>query len=304
MNKVNAEEILRILRDARKQNRPWTELAQALRELEALSQTDESGRPWIQRAETESGYSANQLRRMAKVAQYQSFLTKTEPELASKLLERPFSHVEMISKIWSLDEEQGRDLITRPGQTFRDLLGIYGTISETSGGADPIAAGKKAAKQFREKALGLIKRDPRKLYDGQTGLEFEILRPIVPFRYASPDYYVVGRDDGKVARIDAIDCYALYGGSQKDAALRKMILVATECTFFTRFWIVIPEGESADTVLWECDDLKLANVGIILVGVDQRVHWPRQPLGPPVPDRRGLWTDYDKTRLRRDGEPN
>lgn len=304
MNKVNSEEILKILREARKQNRTWTEVAQALRKLEELSPTDESGRPWIQRAEAESGYSANQLRRMAKVAEYQGFLTQTEPELAKKLLERPFSHVEMISKIWSLDEGQARDLITRSGHTFRDLLGIYGTISESSGGADPIAAGKKAAKQFREKALGLIKRDPRKLYGGETELKFEILRPIVPFRYASPDYYIVGRDEGKVARIDAIDCYALYGGSQKDAALRKMMLAATECSFFTRFWIVVPEDESADTVLWECDHLKLGNVGVILVGVNERLHWPRLPLGPPDPDRRHLWTDYDKTRLRRDGNQN
>lgn len=304
MKKVNSEEILKILRGARKQNRPWTEVAQALRELEGLSSADEGGRPWIQRAEAESGYSANQLRRMAKVAEYQSFLTQAEPELAKKILERPFSHVEMISKIWPLDEEQARDLITRSGHTFRDLLGIYGTLSESSGGTDPIAAGKKAAKQFREKALGLIKRDPRKLYAGESGLKFEILRPIVPFQYASPDYYVVGRDEGKVARIDAVDCYALYGGSQKDAALRKIILVATECSFFTRFWIVVPEGESADTVLWECDHLKLGNVGVILVGVDERLHWPRLPLGPPSPDRRNLWTDYDKTRLRRDGEQN
>jgi hypothetical protein len=136
MKKVNSEEILKILRGARKQNRPWTEVAQALKKLEGLSPADESGRPWIQRAEAESGYSANQLRRMAKVAEYQNFLTEAEPELARKLLERPFSHVEMISKIWSLDEPQARDLITRSGQTFRHLLGIYGTRNQRRHGSN------------------------------------------------------------------------------------------------------------------------------------------------------------------------
>ena len=86
MKKLNSEEILRILRGARKQNRLWTEVAQALRELEGLSSADEGGRPWIQRAEAESGYSANQLRRMAKVAEFQSYLTQAEPELAKKIL--------------------------------------------------------------------------------------------------------------------------------------------------------------------------------------------------------------------------
>ncbi len=303
MNKVNSEKILKILRGARKEFRSWTDIAWALRELEGIGPADENGRPWIQRAEEESGYSVNQLRRMVKVAAYQTYLTEAHPELLRKLTGRPFSHVEMLSKIWSLDEKKARELINASpsDQTFRELLAIYGRINEQHGTA-PIAVGKKAARQFRERTLALIKRNPKQLFETDKGLSFEILRPIVPFRYASPDFYVVGRDEGKVAQIDAIDFCALHGGSQKDAAFRKMILVATESSFFTRFWIVVPAGESASTILWECKDLRLDNVGVVVVGVNDRLHWERIPLkeAEPNPDRRHLWTDYDKSRLRRD----
>lgn len=303
MNTVNTASILKVLRGARTDGRPWTEVAWALRELEGIGPADENGRPWIQRAEAESGYSANQLRRMAKVAEYQSYVTKEHPELIEKLLGKPFSHIEMIAKIWPLNERQARELINSSpaDHTFRDLLAIYGRISEGRGGMAPIVAGKKAAKQFREKALALVKRDPKKLYGTRTDLDFEILRPIVPFRYASPDFYVIGRDKGKVARIDAIDCYALHGGSQKDEAMRKMILVATESSFFTRFWIVVPVGESADIILWECKHLNLENVGVVAVAVNDRLDWPRVPLenAKPNPDRRNAWTEYDKSRLQR-----
>jgi hypothetical protein len=301
---VNSEQMLVVIRNARKEGRLWSEVAWALVELEQGGPVDDNGRPWIQRAEAESGYSANQLRRMVKVAQFRNHLIRTEAVLAGKLLAKPFSHIEVIAKIWKLDEGEARRLIEdeNSNDTFRSLLEIYGRASEHRGGAAPVVAGKKAAKDFREKAFTLLRRDQENLFERDAALDFEIMRPIVPFRYASPDFYIVGRENGKVTRIDAIDCYALYDGSQKDIALRKMISVATESTFFSRFWIVVPAGASADIVLWERRDLHLDNVGVVVVE-KERLYWERIPpaRAKPNPDRRHLWTDYDKSRLRRAG---
>lgn len=299
---VNVKQDLKILHGARAAGTAWTEIAFALSELEASGPTDEHGRPWIHRAEQESGYSANQLRRMSKVADFLNRLIQSDPPAAELLRGRPFSHIEMISKIWQLDEPQARELVrdTNVHRTFRDLLKIHADMSQEHGGTPPIAAGKMAAKQFRQKALRLIKQNLEKLGGQNPSLSIEIVRPIVPFRYASPDYYIIGRDAGKVVQIDAIDCYALYGGSQNDAALRKVLLVATEASFFTRFWIVVPEGECANIFLWESGKLNLDNVGIITVTANDHLFWSRIPSAAarPMPDRRHLWTDYDVSRLR------
>ena len=302
VKKVNVKRSLKILHGARAAGTPWTEIAFALSELEASGPSDEHGRPWIQRAEEESGYSANQLRRMAKVADFLNRLIHSDPPAAELLSGRPFSHIEMISKIWLLDEQHARQLIrdTSTHRTFRDLLKIHVNLSQERGGTAPIAAGKMAAKQFRQKPLHLIKRNLEKLRPPNSSLAMEIMRPVVPFRYASPDFYIIGRDIGKVVHIDAIDCYALYGGSQNDAALRKVLLAATEASFFTRFWIVVPEGECANVFLWESGKLNLDNVGIITVTANDHLLWSRVPSAAarPIPDRRHLWTEYDVSRLR------
>jgi hypothetical protein len=293
-------EQLAILNNARKNGRPWFELAWALAELEKASPVDENGRPWVQRAEAESGYSANQLRRMAKVALFRNYLIQNEPALAAKALDRPFSHLEMIGKIWKLDEGEARKLIDyeNNNDTFRSLLEVYDKIGQRSSGSTPIVAGKRAAKDFREKVITLLKQDTAHLF-AETALDFEIMRPIVPFRYANPDYYMVGREHGKVVRIEAIDCYALYGGSQRDTALRKIVAASAEATFFCRFWIVMPAGECAADIIYEAEELGLANVGVIVLE-NEKLEWARTPPfdAQPNPDRRNLWSDYDRQRLR------
>ncbi len=297
---VKPEQQLAVLRQARKNGRTWSQVAGALVELEKAGPVDEHGRPWIQRAETESGYSANQLRRMAKIALFRNYLIQNEPALAGKILDKPFSHIEMIGKIWKLDEGEARKLIENenPNDTFRSLLETYDRIGQSSSGSTPIVAGKKAAKDFREKAVSLLKQNTAHLFAPRTSLDFQIIRPIVPFRYANPDYYIVGRERGKVVRIDAIDCYALHGGSQRDTALRKIVAASAEATFFSRFWIVMPAGESASDVLYEARELDLANVGVIVLE-NGKIEWARIPLldATPNPDRRHLWSDYDRQRL-------
>ncbi|MEH2499587.1 hypothetical protein V1294_006066 [Bradyrhizobium sp. AZCC 1678] len=294
--------MLAVLKNARRDERPWPEIAFALLELERIAAVDENGRPWIQRAEVESGYAANQLRRMTKASLFRDHLIQFEPALAEKLLSRPFSHIETISRIWRLDESEARSLIEGryPNATFRDLYAAYERVSKSSHGIAPIMAGKKAAKEFRDKAISLFKNDQSLLFGGEITFDVEIVRPIVPFRYANPDCYVVCRENNKVTRIEAMDSFALYDGTHTEVALRKMIATATESTFFSRFWIVVPAGESATVVLSECDHLGLLNVGVILM-IDGALKWQRVPSikVKPSPDRRDRWSEYALSRLRR-----
>ena len=303
MNTVNADSMLAILKDARSSKRPWPEVAFALLELERTGAVDGTGRPWIQRAEVETGYAANQLRRMTKASLFRDHLIRSEPALAEKLLGRPFSHIETISRIWRLDESKARDLIEGryPNVTFRDLYGAYETVTKAGRGVVPVMAGKKAAKQFREAAMALFKNDQSRLFGPIVAFEVEVMRPVVPFRYSNPDCYIVCRENNKVTRIEAVDYYALYDGSQAEIALRKMISVATESTFFSRFWIVVPDGKSAHVVLSTCETLSLGNVGVIVM-IDGALRWVRTPPihAKPEPDRRHLWSEYDKNRLRRE----
>jgi hypothetical protein len=179
---------------------------------------------------------------MAKASLFREQLIRSEPTLAEKILARPFSHIETISRIWRLDERKARNLIEGrdPNATFRDLYEAYETVTKAGRGVVPVMAGKKAAKQFREKALALFKKDQSQLFGSNVAFKVEVMRPLVPFRYSNPDSYVVCRENNKVTRIEAVDCYALYDGSQAEIALRKMISVATESTFFSRFsWCAI-----------------------------------------------------------------
>jgi hypothetical protein len=301
VNTVNADLMLVLLKDARRDQRPWPEVAFALLELERNGAVDENGRPWIQRAEVESGYAANQLRRMTKASLFRDHLIRSEPALAEKILGRPFSHIETISRIWRLDENKARDLIEgrAPNTTYRELYKAYENVTKVGRGIVPVMAGKKAAKQFRETAIALFKKDQSRL-DLNVTFEVEIMRPVVPFRYSSPDGYIVCRENNKVTRIEAVDCYALYDGSQAEIALRKMISVATESTFFSRFWILVPAGKSAQVVRSMCEVLRLGNVGVIVM-VEGALRWDRSPTiaAEPEPDRRHLWSEYDKDRLQR-----
>jgi hypothetical protein len=302
VNTVNADLMLALLKDARSDQRPWPQVAFALLELERTGPVDKNGRPWIQRAEVESGYAANQLRRMTKASLFRDHLIRSEPALAEKILGRPFSHIETISRIWRLDENKARDLIEGrdPNTTYRDLYNAYENVTKVGRGIVPVMAGKKAAKQFRETAIALFKKDQSRLFDSNVTFEVEIMRPVVPFRYSSPDGYIVCRENNKVTRIEAVDCYALYDGSQAEIALRKMISVATESTFFSRFWILVPDGKSAQAVLSMCEVLSLGNVGVIVM-VGGALRWVRTPtiMAKPEPDRRHLWSEYDKNRLQR-----
>lgn len=298
---ANTALTLAVLNDARASRRHWTEIASAVLDLEKSGPVDENGRPWIQRAESESGYTANQLRRMTRASVFLTDLIRSEPKLAETLLAKPFSHVEVISRIWRVDESEARKVIDGrlANNTCSDLHAVYERISTSGRGVAPVVAGKKAAKVFRDKALDILKRESSRLFGEDDAVDFQIMRPIFPFRYASPDYYIVCRKDDKVTRIEAIDCYALYDGSHTEIALRKMISVATEATFFSRFWIAVPFGDSASVILSECECLKLGNVGVIRIA-DGTTDWTRVPTTDvtPNPDRRDLWSDFEKARLQ------
>ena len=111
-----------------------------------------------------------------------------------------------------------------------------------------------------------------------------------PSRYANPDFLMVTRHQGRIQRVDGIDCYALAGPSQRELVMRRVLQVATEATFFTQFWAVFPDPEHADFFYREAQTLSLWNVGVIVVNVgEHRIADHKPPTGASVLDRTGLW---------------
>lgn len=52
--------------------------------------------------------------------------------------------------------------------------------------------------------------------------------------------------------------------------------VATESTFFSRFWIVVRDGKSAQVVLSMCETLSPGDVGVVVI-IDGALRWVRTP---------------------------
>lgn len=109
------------------------------------------------------------------------------------------------------------------------------------------------------------------------------------FRYASPDIIIGTRNANGNLEVDAVDCYPIYGDISQDETARRVVHVAAESTFFRRFWILLPTWSVGWLVASMCEDLKLANVGV--VDVDLKMHVAQKVLEPtdhPTPDRRDM----------------
>jgi hypothetical protein len=86
---------------------------------------------------------------------------------------------------------------------------------------------------------------------------------LVPFRYSNPDCHIVCRENNKVTRVEGVDYYALYDCSPAEVALRRMVSIATESTFFAILDRGTRRQEYSGGTL--CETLSLGNVGIIVM---------------------------------------
>ena len=262
---VTQELQLAILENARARRVRWNEIADAVLNLEAQSLMGPNGRPWIQIAADRSKFTTNQLRRMTRVVQFTRRLVvdgmlKNDLVLSSMR----FSHLETAMRIHAFEPETALKIFSgewiKPN--YPDLVALYQSLRESIPAShSPLIAGKRAARRFQDMTFDLL-QEAAFLELGPTR---SLGRMIYGSRYANPDFLIVTRYEGQVTQVDGIDCYALTGPSQKEVAMKRVLQVAIESTFFTDFWVVLPEEDYVMMFQSEAKLLNLNNVGFIIV---------------------------------------
>lgn len=299
---TDPQKLLDVFRDARAQKVNWEKLVRALDQLEALSQADEKGRTWARVAAQLSGYSVNQLRQMQRTwSALEELHSKSKSlTLASTLLAFPFSHLEIIARIAKLDSDAAIKCLRSSGgsnrlpsyRSLRDLF--YHLRDKAPQEASPIAAGLKTARQFQDLCLELMKAGQvAELYPAERKRERRIARWPGAFRYASPDLLIESRLTSKSSQIDAADCFTLYGDLSQEEAIRRIKRIAFDATFFTAFWLMLPNWSPAWLFVKECETLELLNVGVVEVNPERRILKVLR-----YPERASA--THDRTKLLRD----
>jgi hypothetical protein len=295
---------LDLLARAKERKVQWIEIADALNTLEATSGRAPDGRTWTSFASQASGISENQLRRFTRTRAFMDEAEAQRGGSAQRLRLLPFAHVEALSKIGKLDPSRAIELIHHPPDhvTYLDLLKEYQHIrSEDRARASPVAAGKHAAQEFIRACGRLINSTTTLLPERATSGRSRILyRPIVGFDYTNPDYVIRDASEPADSDLEAVDCYLLSGNTRSDTLTKKIVQVAFESTFFTRFWCLIPPSDLAERIILACTDLRLLNVGLVIVDIaKQSLSIIRNPKSGPVPDRTGIIrSSYGCKRLR------
>lgn len=287
-----------LLTQARARKVPWLQVADALLSLEAQSLGGPDGRPWVQIAADRSGYTTNQIRRMTRVAQFvRRLVAEGQLKDAEILSSMRFSHLETAMRIHNFEPETAlkvfRREVIRPN--YPELLKTYQHLRENAPKSyAPMVAGKRAARRFQEMTLELLQTST--ILDLKA--DQHIGRMSHPSRYANPDFLIVTRHQGQIKQVDGIDCYALAGPSQRDLVMKRVLQVATESTFFTRFWAVFPDRSHAGFFYDEAQILRLLNVGVIVVDVvGHRITDHCPPTGASVLDRTDLWFKHPPLQM-------
>jgi hypothetical protein len=284
---------LTLLTQARARKVPWLQVADTLLSLEAQSLGGPDGRPWVQIAADRSGYTTNQIRRMTRVAQFvRRLVAEGQLKDAEILSSMRFSHLETAMRIHNFEPETALKVFRREWirPSYPDLLATYQRLRENAPKSyAPMVAGKRAARRFQDTTLELLQKTS--FFD--LSADQRIGRMSHPSRYANPDFLIVTRQQGRIKQVDGIDCYALAGRSQRDLVMKRVLQVATESTFFKRFWAVFPDPTHANFFYDQAQTLMLWNVGVLVVDVgEHRIADHRPPTGEAVLDRTRLWFEH------------
>ena len=288
----SSEKDIQILKNAKTAKVSWHVVASAILRLESSVMLDGNGLTWMERAESETGWPVVRLRRMTTTLSTLNEMAVKDRRLPAVLRTRSFSTLEMIARIGRIDSAKATDLALGDGN-LPDLQDVYDDMRQAGdNGLHPGTLGTKLNNEYRVKVMDLIQASPgNPLIPDAGSVQFK--RNVGRERsreskYANPDYIVEFIEEGAVVSVDAIDCRSLRTETDVRNLRRRMPQIATECTFFSRFWLVVPPGEAADGILEICNELDLGNVGIVLSD-GTNIDWRLIPTSGPVPDRRKLW---------------
>lgn len=307
---VNTAMILDEIRNARARQLHWEKLVGALRQLETTGLSDSQGRAWPKVLAELTGYTVNQIRQMQRTLVTLEGLQAHEKNinLSSLISSIPYSQLEILGRIAKLDPNAALKYL-RPSSlpnrwpTYRELREqFYKLRDEAPQQTSAIAAGLRTSREFEKLCFSLLKKDDaERLYRPLNILRRNrrVTRWPGGFRYANPNFLIeVHRDSGK-SRIDAVDCFAVYGDLAQEETIRRLRRVAFEASFFSIYWIMLPTWSPLGLFESECKTLELKNVGIVEVDLQrQSVASVAPPQGSPLPDRRKI-LDEDFQRIRK-----
>ncbi len=288
---VTKSDKLAVIDGARKTGLPWPEIAHALTNAEQDNVLDRSGRTVVRAAAERSGYSLNQLRQMQRTRRILEGLPHINAEDLQRIFSWPFSHAEMLSRIAKLDQDVAVNTIRQLMNeaklpSFRGLRDQYYSLRVSVSRVSPILAGQMAARKFASTCFDLLTRTKATKLPGYQGDErIQIIKWPGAFQYASPTFAIGRRNRNGDLEIDAVDCYAIYSDVTDEETAKRAVQVATECTFFRKFWIFLPARSVAGQFGSAIRELKLRNVGIIVLQKGDDVHVEESATDVPVPDR-------------------
>lgn len=292
-----SQQVLSLLKDARRRNVPWLAVASSVEDLERTALVDASGRPWIRICAELSGYSPNHLRRMIKVKDFFSKKSpKIKPHDAGRLSEVSFSHLETLVRIYNIDRTLGNEIIDKVisgNLNHRRLLEILSDAkTQSPENSSPIAAGMLSASRFRTHCLTLTSQI---LIDRGGGDLQKMPNASV---HVSPDFVMVARNGGHISKISGVDMYDLRGMDQSEIIKGRLLPAAMKATFFDVFWIVFASNDPW-TIFHLLKKIGVYNVGMISVIENLEAFTViNEPQGGPVPDRTDLWKEYMPTKIK------
>jgi hypothetical protein len=293
---VNKTDKLAVIDGARKTGLPWPDVARALTNAEQDNVLDRAGRTVVRAAAQRSGYSLNQLRQMQRTRRVLQELPHITAADLQTIFAWPFSHAEMLSRIAKLDQDVAVNTIRQLMNeaklpSFRVLRDQYYSLRVSVSHVSPILAGQMAARKFASTCFDLLTRTKATILPGYQGDErIQIIKWPGAFQYASPTFAIGRRNRNGDLEIDAVDCYAIYSDVTDEETAKRAVQVATECTFFRKFWIFLPARSVAGQFGSATRELKLRNVGIIVPQKGDDVHVEESATDVPVPNRQSMLT--------------
>lgn len=275
------------LSNARQRGLDWMEVARAFDALQGEASSVPAGTTPTRWAEKLSGFSANHLRRMSAGRQFYLDLTAAYPALAARLDSPRFSHLEMLGKIWRLDQDRVVQLLEhQPKLSY----GRLGEVLEAAQSRSPTAraAGKRLQGQFRDACIAALVKQPDPVLAMGHGIYTLVSPRVHDAPYCKPDMLIRRMSSSGDIAWSGLDVFVT--DNPHDEALGRMIVgLATASTFLTQHWLCIPDSfEIADHIQGVAGQLELTNLGILILD-DGALTTIRCPAGPPVHDRRPLW---------------